>query len=136
MAASLVLIMALALWIFHSRPTQDRGAVPADWSIVFVVGVIFSPVCWKLYLVVLLLPNMLLFQASRSSRLRKHARRTTGTVLLVSFVLGGLTPATLIGKTLADMLQMWSIVTISTLILLGGLLWFRARACLERSENS
>ncbi len=134
---SLLVIAGLALWSFRAEP-RDRWSELAEWSVVFIVAALFGPVCWKAYLAVLLLPNTVLFAAVRSARVQPHARRVIGTVLLVSFLMGGLTSPGLIGKELAGRLEMASVPTVSWLILLGGLLWFGAHATeyVGRSEPS
>jgi hypothetical protein len=125
--ASLGLVTLLALWIFR-RPAAPSGwAMLSEWSVVFIVSVLFGMVCWKAYLVVLLLPNTVLFAAWRSARTPARERRIIGGVLLAAFVLGALPSPGFVGKALAGTLEMASLPTMATLVLLGGLLWFRAR---------
>ena len=72
--AAIVALLGLAIF----RDGGRRGSWPdlAEWSVVFICSAIFGPVSWKAYLVVLLLPNTLLFAAWRSSRAgRGHATR-------------------------------------------------------------
>ncbi len=124
---SLGIVTILALWIFRGRTAPDGWASLSEWSAVFIVSALFGPVCWKAYLAILLLPNTLLFAAWRSSCLDAHARRVIGGVLLVSFILGGVLSPGYVGKTLAERSEMASLPTVATLVLLGGLLWIRAR---------
>ena len=48
-------------------------------------------------------------------------------VLAVAFVLGALPMPGLVGELLAERLEMSSAVTLAALVLLGGVLWLRAR---------
>jgi alpha-1,2-mannosyltransferase len=125
-AFTLGLITAAACWLFRGEENDDWRTA-TEWSIVLIVSALFGPLTWKAYLVVLLLPHTLLFAAWRSVRLDARTRRMVGWVLLVAVVLGTLPSPGLVGKTLAGMLEMSSAVTLSALILLAGLLWFRAR---------
>ena len=125
--SSLLVIAGLTLWSFRAEP-RDKWSELAEWSVVFIIAALFGPVCWKAYLAVLLLPNAVLFAAFRSAHVQPHARCVIGTVLLVSFLMGGLTSPGLVGKGLAGRLEMASVPTVSWLILLAGLLWFRAHA--------
>ncbi len=90
----------------------DASAPAAEWSVVFIVSALFAPVTWKAFLVVLLLPNALLFAAWRCSGLDPSTRRTARLGLLVASVIALLTS---------------SVLTIAALVLLGGSLWLRAR---------
>jgi hypothetical protein len=123
---SLVVVVGLALRAFGSRP-PDGWPRLCEWSVVFVVAALFGPVSWKAYLVVLLLPNTLLFAVWRSPAIESRLRRVAGGVLVAAFVLGGLTAHGLVGAPLAERLEMTSTVTLATLVLLGGLLWLRPR---------
>lgn len=125
--ASLAVVIALALLAFRGHPRPGGWAALAEWSAVFVVAALFGPVSWKSYLVVCLLPNTLLFAIWRSPALDARTRRWAGATLLGAFVLGGLTAPGLVGRTLAERLEMTSIVTAAALVLLGGVLWVRAR---------
>jgi hypothetical protein len=125
--ASLGLVALLAVWIFRRPATPDGWAMLSEWSVVFIVSVLFGTVCWKAYLVVLLLPNAVLFAAWRSPHTLARKRRGIGGVLLAAFILGALPSPGFVGKALAGTLEMASLPTIATLVLLGGLFWFRAR---------
>jgi hypothetical protein len=99
-----------------------------EWAIVFVAATILSPLTRKPYLVVLLLPYALLYAAWRSTDLDAKTRRVLRNVMFASFVLSLPTLHDLIGKSLAVRLEMGSVVTYGSLIMLGGLLWYRSRA--------
>lgn len=124
---SLLVVIGPALWVCRTEP-GNRWAELAERSIVFIIAAIFGPVSSKAYLAVLLLPNTLLFAAYRSPQAPAHTARIAGVVIGIAFLLGGLTSPGAIGKTLAGRLEMASVPTVSWLILLGGLLWFRAHA--------
>ncbi len=94
----------------------------------FVASTILSPLTRKPYLVVLLLPYALLYAAWRSTELDAHTRRVLRNVMFISFVLSLPTMHDVIGKSLAVRLEMGSVVTYGSLIMLGGLLWYRSRA--------
>jgi hypothetical protein len=100
---------------------------------VFVAATILSPLTRKPYLVVLLLPYALLYAAWRSSELDASTRRLLGFVVVASFALSVPTLHDVIGKALAVRLEMGSVVTYGSLLLLGGLLWYRSRAPKEVS---
>jgi Glycosyltransferase family 87 len=117
----------LALWAVRVGSDSEPGSMAAEWSAVFIASAIFAPVTWKAYLVVLLLPNTLLYAAWRSDRLDEGSRRLAGITLWTGFILGGLTSRGIVGKTLAGRLEMTSIVTISALIVLSGILLLRRR---------
>jgi len=96
--------------------------------VVFVAGTILSPLTRKPYLVVLLLPYALLYAAWHSADLDGRTRHILRNVMLASFVLSLPTLHDVIGKSLAVRLEMGSVVTYGSLIMLGGLLWYRSRA--------
>ena len=125
-AATASVIAACSLWAFR-RPSANRWADLAEWSVVFIVGALFGPVSWKAYLVVLLLPTALLFAAWCEPRLDPRTRRILGVLLLVAFLMGGLNSPGFVGKRLAGTLEMAGFPTLSGLLLLGGCLWLRAR---------
>lgn len=130
--AALVLVgavVALAVLLaFRGAVRQDSWPALAEWSVVFICSALFAPVTWKAYLVVLLLPNTLLFAVWRSPEVRASTRRAAGLALLAAFVLGGLTASGLAGKRLAGRLGMTSAVTMAGLVLLAGSLGFRRAA--------
>jgi hypothetical protein len=119
---------ALAAIAFRGRPRPDSRWAQVEWATIFVAAIALSPLARKHYFVVLLLPNALLYAASRSKELDPRARRVIGGVLLASFAMSIPTLHDLIGKSLAVRLEMGSVVTYAVLIILGGLLWYRSRA--------
>lgn len=127
MAVSCAVVTVLALWLFRGAARPDGWAALAEWSVVFIVGALFGPVCWKAYLAVLLLPNTLLFAAWRSSRLDGRTRKVIGWFLVSSVVLGTLPSPGLLGKQLAGRLDMSSVVTCAALVVLAASFWLRAR---------
>jgi hypothetical protein len=63
-----------------------------------------------------------------------RGRRVLRDVIFVSFALSVPTMHDLIGRSLAIRLEMGSIVTYGSLIVLGGLLWYRSRAPRQELE--
>jgi hypothetical protein len=122
--------IAAALGVIACRgtPRPDSRWAQVEWAIVFVAATILSPLTRKPYLVVLLLPYALLYAAWRSTDLDAKTRRVLRNVMFASFVLSLPTLHDLIGKSLAVRLEMGSVVTYGSLIMLGGLLWYRGRA--------
>jgi hypothetical protein len=122
--------IAAALGVIACRgtPRPDSRWAQVEWAIVFVAATILSPLTRKPYLVVLLLPYALLYAAWRSTDLDAKTRRVLRNVMFASFVLSLPTLHDLIGKSLAVRLEMGSVVTYGSLIMLGGLLWYRSRA--------
>jgi hypothetical protein len=121
------LAVAGALVAWRGRPRPDSWAALAEWSAVFLASAIFGPVAWKSYLIVTLLPNTLLFAVCLSPRMDARTRAGAAAVLVVAFVLGGLPMPGLVGEAVAERLEMSSTVTLAALVLLGGVLWLRAR---------
>jgi hypothetical protein len=112
----------------RGTPRPDSRWAQVEWAIVFVAATILSPLTRKPYLVVLLLPYALLYAAWRSTDLDLRTRRILRNVIFASFALSIPTMHDLIGKSLAVRLEMGSVVTFGSLIMLGGLLWYRSRA--------
>jgi hypothetical protein len=77
---------------------------------------------------VLLLPYALLYAAWRSPNIDAHTRRILRGVIFACFALSVPTLHDVVGKSLAIRLEMGSVVTYGSLIMLGGLLWYRSRA--------
>lgn len=118
----------LALIAFRGTPRPNSRWAQIEWAVVFVGGTILSPLTRKPYLVVLLLPYALLYAAWRSTDLDPRTRRILRDVMFVSFAFSIPTMHDVIGKSLAVRLEMGSIVTYGSLIMLCGLLWYRSRA--------
>lgn len=115
-------------------PRPESRWAQVEWAAVFVASTILSPLTRKPYLVILLLPYALLFAAWRSTDLDARTRRVLRNVMFVSFALSVPTLHDVIGKSLAVRLEMGSVVTYGSLIMLGGLLWYRSRAPREALE--
>lgn len=120
-------VAVLGAIAFREAPRPDSRCAQVEWAAVFVASTILSPLTRKPYLVVLLLPYALLYAAWRSTELDVSARRLLRNVMFVSFALSLPTLHDLIGKSLAVRLEMGSVVTYGSLIMLGGLLWYRSR---------
>jgi hypothetical protein len=129
-----VVAAALGVIAFRGTPRPDSRWAQVEWAVVLVASTILGPLTRKPYLVILLLPNALLYAAWRSSSLDPRTRRVVGGILLASFVLSLPTLHDLIGKSLAARLEMGSVVTYGALIMLGGLLWYRSRAPREELD--
>jgi hypothetical protein len=119
---------ALGLVACRGTPRPDSRWAQVEWAAVFVAATILSPLTRKPYLVVLLLPYALLYAAWRSTDLDAPTRRVARNVMFACFALSLPTLHDVIGKSLAVRLEMGSVVTYGSLIMLGGLLWYRSRA--------
>jgi hypothetical protein len=104
---------------------QGSRASLAEWSIVFVVAVLFGPVARLYYFVVLLLPNMLLYAVWRGPDTRASLRRLAAVTLFVPFIMGTVASPELIGDRFSEILEMSSVLTMAVLVTLAGLLWLR-----------
>jgi len=118
----------------RGKPRPGSRGAQIEWALVFVAATILSPLARKSYFVVLLLPYALLYAAWRSTDLDARVRRTLRNVIFVCFALSVPTMHDLIGKSLAVRLEMGSVVTYGSLIMLGGLLWYRSRAPRQELE--
>jgi hypothetical protein len=118
----------LVLIAFRGTPRPDSWWAQIEWAVVFVGGTILSPLTRKPYLVVLLLPYALLYAGWRSREIEPRTRRILRNVMFVSFALSIPTMHDVIGTSLAVRLEMGSVVTYGSLVMLGGLLWYRSRA--------
>jgi len=127
-------VAVLGAVAFRGAPRPDHRWAQVEWAAVFVASTVLSPVARNPYFVVLLLPNALLYAAWRSNDLDPRLRRVLRDVMFVSFALSIPTMRDLIGKSLTVRLEMGSVVTYGSLIMLGGLLWYRSRAPREELE--
>ena len=118
----------LGVIAFRGTPPPDSRSAQLEWAVVFVAATILSPLTRKPYLVILLLPYALLYAGWRSADLDPRARRILRNVMFVSLALSVPTLHDVIGKSLAVRLEMGSVVTYGSLIMLGGLLWYRSLA--------
>jgi hypothetical protein len=128
---SLAIVAVISAWIFYKRPKNEIGGAVrwwelAEWSVVFIVANIFGPVTWNAFLVVLLLPNMLLF-AIWLSQMDQKTKRVAWLAMVVPFVLSLISTPGLVGHTITVILHMSSIITLAVLFLLWGMLTLRAR---------
>lgn len=124
-------LAAAGCWLFRGREAADSPASLAEYSVVFIVSALFGPLTWKAFLVVLLCPCMLLVGLLRRGQLAAGARRGIVAALAVYFLLSGLTTPGVLGKRLAGTLEMLSVTTLATLVLLLALLWVRPRLSAE-----
>jgi hypothetical protein len=129
--STIIVTGLLMLFSFRGRPQRGGLGAIMEWSAIFVVSAIFGPVAWKHYLVVLLLPNMLLFRVWRSDG-DPGTRRLAGAVLCGSFLIGLSSMHNLFGTAWCLRVGMASNLTLAALFMLGGLLWLRRR--LARGE--
>lgn len=127
---TLVALTGLVLYQFRGRLPPGRRATLTEWSVVFLVSVLFGPMAWKHYFLVLLLPSSLFFAIWRGSDTDPRSRRIVGAVLFTSALLGLFTSHDLFGKPLAVRLEMGSVATLSVLVMFGGLLWLRRQPAL------
>ncbi len=129
-------VVAAVLGAIACRGTPRPGSrwAQVEWAVVFVAATILSPLTRKPYLVILLLPYALLYAAWRSADLDPRTRRVLRNVIFISFAMSVPTLHDMIGKSLAIRLEMGSVVTYGSLIMLGGLLWYRSRAPREELE--
>jgi hypothetical protein len=129
-----LLVAGVALVLF--RGTVDGSpAELCEWSAVFTVSALFSPVAWKAYFCVLLLPNALLFAAWRDPARPGRSRRIAGALLLGAALCAWLPSPGLVGGRLAGRLEMSSLPALSALILLFGSLWLRLEAGRQRPST-
>lgn len=124
---TMAVIGLLALWQFRAGSRTSPRVLATEWSVVLIVSALAGPVAWKMYLVVLLLPNALLFAVWRRPDIAPRDRRTVGWVLFSSAFLALLTAHDIFGHYLSGRLQLGSVATFSGLVMLGGLLWIRGR---------
>jgi hypothetical protein len=127
LVAALVLLAALAVWLFRGPYDPTSRATVAEWSIVLLVASLFGTVAWKAYLVVLLLPMALFVATWRDTALPERFRARLRLLAWLSFALGWAAESDLVGRRLAWRLEMGSLPTLTALLVLGTLLWYRGR---------
>jgi alpha-1,2-mannosyltransferase len=126
--AWLATVAVTGLWMllsFRDRPARGSIGSVVEWCVIFVVSAIFGPVGWKHYLVVLLLPNMLLYWMWRAPidvRTRQVAAATLWGCLLLDLI-----SARQLGTSWSMRVGMASNQTIAALVMIGGLLWLRRK---------
>jgi hypothetical protein len=134
-AAMMFILLAVgahAWWASRGPVQQGSQASLAEWSIVFIVAVLFGPVARLYYFVILLLPNMLLYAVWRAPGTGHSERRLAAATLFVPFILATLASPELIGDRLSAVLEMSSTLTIAILLALAGLLWLRPSLSADR----
>lgn len=134
-AATFLVFVALFWW--RSRKGEAHGWKQlCEWSFVLVATPLFSPVTWKAYLAVALLPNTLLFATWWQAPLASRARRAAMVGLVASAITNLLSPG-LLGRHLAARIEMACVPTILGLVLLAALVWISPYlAGLEAREPS
>jgi len=132
MLVVLAAVAAHAWWASRGPVQQGSWASINEWSIVFIVAVVFGPVARLYYFVILLLPNVLLYAVWRSPGAGSGTRRLAAVTLFVPFFLGTLASPELIGDRLSAVLEMSSVLTLAMLVALAGLLWLRPQMPTER----
>ncbi|MEB2283999.1 MAG: hypothetical protein B6D46_01800 [Polyangiaceae bacterium UTPRO1] len=118
------------------RATRRGGRAPAsagvtmEIAIVLCVTVLFAPLAWKHYFVFLLLGQFVLWRAAAGDGygLATGERRRVAWALGLSYALTTLTVRGVVGKALAQTLETMSAVTLGAFVLLGALLYVRARS--------
>lgn len=126
-ALSLLVLVVAILRQFRISAAPSRSVLATEWSAMLIFSTLWGPVAWKLYFVVLLVPSALLFLVWRQVGIDPADRRTIGLALFGSAFLAFLTGHDLIGNQLAGQLELGSIATFSTLVMLAGVLWLRGR---------
>ena len=99
--ASIAIFSVMVLFIFRGNLPQGSKIVNAEWSVVLIFSVLFGTVCWKAYLVVLLLPNALLFKTWISPHVDLKTRKIVGIFLFLPSIMAGMNSRELIGKNLS-----------------------------------
>ena len=135
MLVILAAVAAHALGASRGPVQQGSWASLSEWSIVFIVAVLFGPVARLYYFVILLLPNVLLFAVWRAPSSEPAIRRLAALALFVPFVLGTLTSPELVGDRLSAAFEMSSVLTLAILVALSCLLWLRPALPTETSES-
>jgi glycosyl transferase family 87 len=123
----MLLVTCAACWLFRGPYDPARRSAVAEWSIVLLVGVIFSPLTWKFYLVVLLLPMTLFVATWQDSAVALRFRRRLRWLTWLGFALGFSAAEILVGPSLAWRMEMGSMLTFMALLILGTLYWYRDR---------
>ncbi len=122
--ATVAVVSLLVLVSFRGKPERGSLQIVIEWSAVFAISAVFGPVSWKHYLVVLLLPNLLLWKLGHESP-DLRVRRMSTAALWGCFLINLAAVHVLWGSAWCLRLGMASCTTVATLILLGTLLWLR-----------
>ena len=124
---ALALVTALACWWFRGRYDPRSRAAVAEWSIVLLVAAIFSPLTWKYYLVVLLLPMTLFVATWRDPSVDARFRQRLRQLTWLGFAIGMAAANLVVGDSFARRMEMSSVPAVMSLLILGTLFWYRAR---------
>lgn len=116
------LVFACVIWRRWQGPPRCNWQTAAEWSVVFAIGALVSPVTWKAYLVVLLLAHTLLFAAFQQCTPRGGWRRGLGATLILAGASNLLSPGFL-GRDWAWRLEMASVPTLVALCTMGVVAW-------------
>lgn len=100
-------LLGIAWWRWRGVGRND-WQVAAEWSVVFACGALFSPVTWKAYLVVLLLPHTLLVAAWMRAEKGSPLRVLLAVTLALAAVTNLLSPG-FVGRNWAGRLEMASV---------------------------
>jgi hypothetical protein len=125
--ALLVAVTALACWQFRGSYKPRGYLAVTEWSIVLLVGAIFSPLTWKFYLIVVLLPQVLFVDAWRNHAVDPLVRRTLRWSTWVIFALGMLASDMIVGREMSWRLEMGSLISAVALMTLIQLCWLHRR---------
>lgn len=133
--AAIVYGLLAVVVVLFLRATRRGGRAPEsagvtmEVAIVLCVTVLFAPLAWKHYFVFLLLGQLVLWRAAFGDGygLADPERRRVAWALGSSYVLTTLTVRGVVGKTLAQTLETMSAVTLGAFVVLGALLYVRAR---------
>ena len=91
------------------------------------MGAIFSPLTWKFYLIVVLLPQVLLVDVWRNRAVDPVVRRTLRWSTWTIFALGMLASDMVVGREMSWRLEMGSLITAVALMTLVQLCWLHGR---------
>lgn len=125
--SAVMMVTVLACWLFRGPYDPRRRTTVAEWSIVLLVGAVFSPLSWKYYLVVLLLPMTLFVATWRDPNVKPVFRRRLRWLTWLGFAMGMMAASDLVGRQFAHRLEMGSMMTWMSLLIMGTLFWYRAR---------
>lgn len=122
---SLALVALAGLWLFRGKEPPCSRASVIEWTIVFIVSVLFGTVCWKSYLVVMLLATALFIDLWKKSMAKSRHRKWIAVLLGGTFLVAGIMSPDLFGNSVVDKFEMASNHTIAVLAVLAGLFIYR-----------
>ena len=138
-------LVALAFVLVSRKSGREPASYEAtvEFAMIFVIILLVSPtLSWTTYFVFMLLGHAVLWRAATSpvrsgsghdieggggteALLEAGERRTIRVLLAVSFLLGTIASASVVGSAMARRLQWLSILTASALVALGALCYLR-----------